>query len=293
MSAPRLASLTALTMLAFAANSILNRMAVSAGLIDPISFAVIRVLSGAAILVVIVLARRRGLPVFAPGRIGGALSLSLYLVGFSIAYIHLDAGLGALILFGMVQITMFAGAVATGETVARVRWIGAAVALAGLAWLLWPAGAVRVPVIGAVAMGLAGIGWGLYSLIGRRAGDPLAATAANFVLATPVLVAVPLLVPVPLDATPISAPGLALAMLSGAVTSGLGYALWYSVLPRLAASVAGLVQLSVPVIAVLGGAWLLGEVASLRVLGAGAVVLGGIAFGLLARDQRKIGSNGS
>jgi drug/metabolite transporter (DMT)-like permease len=293
MSAPRLASLTALTMLGFAANSILNRLAVSAGLIDPISFAVIRVLSGAAILVVIVLVRRRGLPVFAPGRVGGALSLSLYLVGFSIAYIHLDAGLGALILFGMVQITMFAGALASGETVARARWIGAAVALAGLAWLLWPAGAVRVPLIGAVAMGLAGIGWGLYSLIGRRAGDPLAATAANFVLAAPILVAVSLLMPVQLDATQISAPGVGLAVLSGSVTSGLGYALWYSVLPRLAASVAGLVQLSVPVIAVLGGAWLLGEVASWRVLGAGAVVLGGIAFGLLAGRQRKIGSNGS
>ena len=293
MSGARLTSLTVLTMLAFAANSILNRLALSADLIDPISFAVIRVLSGAAILVGIVLVRRRGLPILAPGRIGGVLSLGLYLVGFSIAYIHLDAGLGALILFGMVQITMFAGAVATGETVARARWIGALVALAGLAWLLWPAGAVRVPGGGAFAMGLAGIGWGFYSLIGRRAGDPLAATAANFVLAAPILVAVALLLPEQLGGASISAPGVALAVLCGAVTSGLGYALWFHVLPRLAASVAGLVQLSVPVIAVLGGAYLLGEAASLRVLGAGAVVLGGIAIGLLARDQRKIGSSGS
>jgi len=293
MSPLRLAGLTALTMLAFAANSILNRMALSAGLIDPIGFAVIRVLSGAAILVVIALVGRRGVPILAPGRAVGVVSLCLYLVGFSIAYIHLDAGLGALILFGMVQLTMFAGALRSGEAVTRGRWIGMAVALSGLAWLLWPAGAVRVPVIGAVAMGLAGVGWGIYSLVGRRAGDPLAATAANFLLAAPIIGVMPFLLPVQLDATPLTAAGVGLAVLSGAVTSGLGYALWYSVLPRLAASVAGLVQLSVPVIAVLGGAWLLGEAADLRVLGAGAVVLGGIAIGLLARHPRKMGSSGS
>jgi len=293
MSAARLAGLTALTMLAFAANSILNRMALSAGLIDPISFAVIRVLSGAVILVVLVLARRRAVPILEPGRATGVVSLCLYLVGFSIAYIHLDAGLGALILFGMVQITMFAGAILSGETVTRGRWFGMAVALVGLGWLLWPGGDVQVPVIGAAAMAFAGIGWGIYSLVGRRARDPMAATAANFLLATPIIGVMPFLLPVQLDATPITAAGVGLAVLSGAVTSGLGYALWYSVLPRLAASVAGLVQLSVPVIAVLGGAVLLGEAAGLRVLGAGAVVLGGIAIGLLAGAQRKIGSSGS
>jgi len=293
MSPARLAGLTALTMLAFAANSILNRMALSAGLIDPIGFAVIRVVSGAVILVVVVLARGRRMPILAPGRAAGVGSLCLYLIGFSIAYIHLDAGLGALILFGMVQITMFAGALLSGEAVGRARWFGMGVALAGLAWLLWPGGDVRVPMIGAVSMGLAGIGWGIYSLVGRRADDPLAATAANFLLATPVIAVVPFLVPVQLDAIPISTVGVALAVLSGAVTSGLGYALWYSVLPRLAASVAGLVQLSVPVIAVLGGAILLGEAAGWRIFSAGAVVLGGIAIGLLAGVQRRIGSSGS
>lgn len=293
MSALRLIGLTALTMLAFAANSILNRMALSAGLIDPVGFAVIRVLSGAGILVAIVLLRGHAVPVLARGRPAGVASLCLYLVGFSVAYIYLDAGLGALILFGLVQITMFAGAALMGEAVARRRWIGMGVALAGLTWLLWPAGAVQVPVIGAVAMGLAGIGWGIYSLVGRRAGDPLAATAANFLLAAPIIAGLPFVLPVQLDPTPIRLGGVGLAVLSGAVTSGLGYALWYSVLPRLAASVAGLVQLSVPVIAVLAGALLLGEGAGVRTIGAGAVVLGGIAIGLWAGGQRRMGSSGS
>lgn len=288
----RLVLLTALTMLAFAANSILNRMALAAGDIDALGFAVIRVASGAAVLVALALIQRRRLPLLAPGRIVGALSLTLYLLGFSIAYLRLDAGLGALILFGSVQITMFAGAVIGGEAVPRARWIGAGVAMAGLAWLVRPAGAVQVPLAGTVFMALAGIGWGLYSLAGRKAGDPLAATAANFLLAAPVCLVIPLLLPVQLDPVPISPRGVVLACLSGAVTSGLGYALWYAVLPRLQAAVAGLVQLTVPVIAILGGVLLLGEGVTLRLAAAGVVVLGGIAYGL-AVPQRRIGSSGS
>lgn len=291
MSAPRLSLLTALAMLAFAANSILNRLAVGTGLIDPLGFAQVRVVSGALMLLV-VLVQRRALPLLARGRAVGALSLCLYLIGFSIAYVHLDAGIGALILFGLVQITMFGGAVLGGERVTAPRWIGAGVALGGLAWLLWPAGAVQVPLIGAGAMALAGIGWGLYSLAGRQSSDPLTATTANFLWAVPVCFVVPMLLPAQTDAVPMTGAGMALAGVSGALTSGLGYALWYHVLPRLQAAVAGLVQLSVPVIAVLGGALLLSEPASLRALGAGVVVLGGIALGLWPR-QRRIGSSGS
>lgn len=288
----RLALLTALTMLAFAANSILNRMAVGSYDIDAISFAVIRVMSGAVVLLTLALIQRRKLPMLAPGRIVGALALCLYLLGFSIAYIRLDAGLGALILFGCVQITMFAGAVAGGEPVPPARWIGAGIALAGLGWLVWPTGAVPVPVLGSLFMALAGVGWGLYSLAGRKAGDPLAATAANFLWAAPVCFLLPMLLPVQLDATPTALRGIVLACASGAVTSGLGYALWYAVLPRLDTAVAGLVQLTVPVIAILGGVVFLGEGVSLRLVAAAAVVLGGIAFGLLA-PQRRMGSSGS
>lgn len=288
----RLFLLTALTMLAFAANSILNRMALAGADIDAMGFAVIRVASGAAILVAMALIQRRRLPLMAPGRITGALSLCLYLVGFSVAYLRLDAGLGALILFGCVQITMFAGAVIAGEAVPRPRWIGAGVALIGLAWLVWPAGAVQVPLLGTLFMALAGAGWGVYSLAGRKSGDPLAATAANFLLALPICVAAALLLPGVAEPAAITLRGVMLACLSGAVTSGLGYALWYSVLPRLDSSIAGLVQLTVPVIAILGGIVLLGEGVSLRLAAAGAVVLGGIAYGLAA-PQRRIGSNGS
>lgn len=288
----RLVALTALTMLAFAANSLLNRMALAGGDIDATGFAIVRVASGAAVLVVLSLVQRRGLPILAPGRIVGALSLVLYLMGFSIAYIRLDAGLGALILFGMVQITMFAGAVIARDTVAPARWIGSGVALVGLGWLVWPAGALSVPPLGAAVMALAGIGWGLYSLVGRKAGDPLAATAANFLLAAPVCLILPMVLPTQMGALPMTARGIGLACVSGAVTSGLGYALWYSLLPRLETAVAGLVQLSVPVIALVGGVLLLGETVTPRLVLAAAIVLGGIAFGLLA-PQRRMGSSGS
>jgi len=288
----RIALLTALTMLAFAANSILNRMALVGGDIDAIGFVLVRVLSGAGMLVLLVVIQRRGLPLFRPERIVGALSLCLYLLGFSIAYLRLDAGLGALILFGCVQITMFAGAILGGEPVPPARWFGAGVAMVGLGWLVWPAGEVAVPVLGSVFMALAGVGWGVYSLAGRRAGDPLAATAANFLWAVPVCLIIPLVLPVQMDPVEVTTKGIVLACLSGAVTSGLGYALWYSLLPQLRATVAGLVQLSAPVIAIFGGVVLLGEGVSLRLVLAAGIVLGGIAIGVLA-PQRRIGSSGS
>ncbi|GAA5065531.1 DMT family transporter [Roseibacterium beibuensis] len=292
MSAFRLSALVTLAMLAFAANSILNRAAVGAGEIDALSFAIVRAVSGALVLSALVLARRRCVPVLRAKRVVGAGSLTLYLLGFSIAYVQIDAGLGALILFGAVQVTMFAGGVMGGDRPPARRWIGAGVALGGLAWLIWPAGSVSVPPIAAAAMLAAGIGWGVYSLAGRGATDPLAETAANFAWAAPLCLLPVLMLPASPEAVAPTDYGLALAVISGAVTSGLGYALWYRVLPRMAASVSGLVQLSVPVIAAAAGVILLGEILSLRMLGAGALTLGGIAYGLGAGHMMR-GSRGS
>jgi drug/metabolite transporter (DMT)-like permease len=292
MSAPRLAGLVALAMLAFAANSILNRAAVGSGEIDALSFAIMRAVAGAITLSVLVLARRRCVPVLRRARVIGAGSLTLYLLGFSVAYVQIDAGLGALILFGAVQVTMFFGGVVGGDRPPARRWIGAAVALAGLAWLIWPTGAVSVPPVAAIAMLSAGFGWGLYSLAGRGATDPMAETAANFAWAAPLCMLPLLVMPVTLEPSVPTDFGLALAALSGAVTSGLGYALWYAVLPRMAPSVSGLVQLSVPVIAAAAGVALLGETLSLRMLGAGALTLGGIAYGLGAFHRTR-GSSAS
>lgn len=270
----RLFLLTALTMLAFAANSVLNRWAVAPGHIGAVEFAMVRLLAGAVTLAVLVAWQRGGLawPGWR-GRFAGVVGLSAYLVGFSLAYRGLDAGTGALVLFGMVQVTMFAGALISREAVPGRRWAGAGLALAGLALIAAPG---VVPLVPLGLMALAGVGWGIYSLAGRGAGDPLAATAWNFLLA------VPLVLPLGLVgfATP-DALGVWLAVVSGAVTSGLGYALWYSVLPGLGASRAAVAQLSVPIIAALGGAALLAEVPGLRFWLASGLVLGGVALASL------------
>lgn len=283
----RLALLTAATMVAFAANSVLNRWALLDGATGPAAFQALRVVSGAACLALLLLLKG-GLPrLLVRGRALGSGSLMLYMAGFSFAYVVLDAGVGALILFGGVQVTMFAGAVLSGERPGPARWIGAIVAFGGLVWLLWP-GAVGAPPVGpALLMAAAALGWGLYSLHGRGASDPLAETGANFICAAPLALALWLVLP-----DGMSTQGAVLAVISGAATSGLGYALWYTVLPGLDRAVAALAQLTVPVIAVIGGILLLGETASLRLVLASAVVLGGVAFGVLA-PQRSIGSSGS
>ena len=282
----RLFILTALTMIAFAANSVLNRMAVGQEWIGAFGFSYIRLLSGAgtlALILIVRLALRRdvvwpqGWPV-----LGGVGGLLLYLLGFSTAYRQLDAGTGALILFGAVQITMFAGAVLTREALPRARWLGAGLAFGGLLFLVAPS--LRAAQFGfsAVAMALAGLGWGVYSLAGQRQRDAPTATAVNFVLAVPVMV---LLYEGPLgwiDFMLINEPpvtlGTVLAVLSGAVTSGLGYALWYSLLPSLGAARAAVAQLTVPLIAAAGGAMLIGEVPGWRFAVASVLILGGVAL---------------
>lgn len=275
----RLFPLTLLTMLAFAANSVLNRAAVGPGLIGPVSFAVVRLCAGAGMLGVLLLLRRaagHGAWAGWQGRAAGALSLLVYLFGFSLAYGALDAGTGALILFGMVQITMFAGALVMGEAVPARRWVGAGLAFAGLVYLLAPGSGSSGHLLQAGLMAAAGIGWGVYSLSAKGARDPLAATGWNFILAVPVALVLWLTLPHQAASTA----GIVLAVVSGAVTSGLGYALWYSVLPVLGPSRGAVAQLTVPIFAVAGGMAFLGEALTLRFAVAAVLVLGGVGWAL-------------
>lgn len=279
----RLFLLTALTMVAFAANSILNRMALASGHIGVAEFGTIRLVAGAVMLAVLCAGLRGGLRFGGPARVTGVLSLLAYIYGFSLAYGALDAGLGALILFGVVQITMVAGGLVAHEPMPFRRWLGAGLALAGLGWMLWPGAVAQVSALHGAFMAAAGLGWGIYSLAGRKSGDALQATTANFVIAAPLGLGIGLALP--LDPVPMDMSGITLAVLSGAVTSGLGYALWYSVLPKLAASVAAVAQLTVPVIALAGGMLVLGETLTLQTLLASALVLGGVAVSVLPRRR--------
>ncbi len=278
----RLFGLTLLTMIAFAANSVLNRVALAGELIDPASFAVIRLFSGAAVLALIVLTRSGTKPALLTSRrAAGMAALLAYMLGFSFAYVSLDTGVGALVLFGGVQITMFAGALALRERVPAAKWLGALIAAGGLAWFLRPAPGTGIDLAGASLMGVAALGWGIYSLLGRGARNATAETAANFALAAPVSLLALLAV------TPhVTLPGGALAALSGILMSGLGYALWYAILPRLAASTAAIAQLSVPILAAIGGIVLLGEALTARFIIAAIIVLGGIGLSVVAPRMR-------
>ena len=277
----RLFLLTALTMIAFAANSVLNRLALAGGSIDAVSFGVIRLVSGAVMLGLLCIFLRGGLRLGGAGRVAGVAALLLYLYGFSTAYRGLDAGLGALILFGVVQITMFAGGLMKSEPMPARRWIGAALAFSGLVWLLWPGEGKDISLPHGLLMASAGVGWGIYSLAGKLSRDALQGTAANFILATPVGVLVGYLLPA-VEPVTLTTYGIVVAIICGAVTSGLGYALWYSVLPSLASSVAAVAQLTVPVIAMAGGMIFLGEVLTVQFALASALVLGGVAISVLA-----------
>lgn len=272
--------LVALTMSAFAANSVLNRIGVALQGMDPMDFATVRTGAGAAMLWLLVVMRRARRPaVLSVGRFAGAAALAVYMIGFSWAYITLDTGLGALILFGVLQIVVFGWAVIEGRFIPILRWVGAAIALTGLFVLLWPGGPTPVPFDGAIAMTAAGVAWAIYTLLGRAEADPLGATASNFLLCVPLVAVVMIWAGV----GPMPIAGVVTAVIAGSVTSGLGYALWYRILPFLPTTTAGIAQLSVPVIAVAAGGILLGEPLTLKLLAAGALVLGGIAVSLTAR----------
>lgn len=270
--------LTALALVGFAANSLLCRLALADRAIDAASFTAIRLASGALVLVAI--ARPRA--ALHAGSAASAAALFAYAAPFSFAYLRLGAGLGALVLFGAVQAAMIGWAVARGERPGALVWLGLALALAGLVGLAAP-GATSPDPIGLVAMVVAGVSWAVYTLRGRgAAGAPLATTAANFARSVPLagaLIAVAALV----GGLSASARGVALAVLSGAVASGLGYSLWYAALPHLSATRAAALQLLVPVLAAGGGVGLLGERVSPRLLLAGAAILGGVALAVGGR----------
>lgn len=274
----RILLLTILTMLAFAANSVLNRMAIVDGGMDAILFAVVRLAAGALALAALVAWQRRGFRIGGTNRLLGVASLLIYLFGFSLAYQSLDAGVGALLLFGTVQITMFMSAVLAKEAIPSNRWAGAALAFAGLVWLLWPAQDTALSVPHMTAMIFAGFGWGVYSLVGRHESDATQATAMNFILAVPFgVMALGFLTT---DTQAYTGTGVFLAVVSGVVTSGLGYALWYAVLPALGASRAAVAQLTVPIIATAGGLIFLDEPITFKFAIAALLVLGGVWLSL-------------
>jgi drug/metabolite transporter (DMT)-like permease len=272
---------TTAAMVAFAANSLLCRQALGRAAIDPATYSSLRLASGALTLVLLAAALRRVRPQDLRPRWPAALALVSYVVLFSFAYLTLSAGTGALILFGAVQLTMFSAALLRGERLGALGWIGFALALAGLTYLLLP-GLSAPPVAGALMMAVAGLAWGLYSLYGRDGCDPVVATARNFVAALPIGLIASLLFVNQFHA---SIAGAGLAIASGALASGAGYVAWYAALRGLSASMAATVQLSVPAIAAAGGVAWLGEPLTLRLAVAGALTLGGIAMAL--RDPRR------
>ena len=273
--------LTAVTMLAFAANSLLCRLALQQGSIDPASFGSVRLVSGAVMLALIVRLKSGRAPAATADWLAATM-LFAYVAFFSFAYLTLSAGTGALLLFGAVQVTMFSAGLRAGEAFRPLAWSGLALAIAGLVYLVSPGLAAPAP-LGATLMIAAGVAWGIYSLRGKRAGgDPLAATAGNFLRAAPMALALSALLARNAHA---STAGLALAVASGAVTSGIGYVIWYAALVGLSAMRAATVQLSVPPIAAFGGVLLLAEPVSLRLMLASAAILGGIAIVLTSRAR--------
>jgi drug/metabolite transporter (DMT)-like permease len=273
--------LTLAALVAFAANSILCRLALASGTVDAASFTTIRIASGALLLALLLRWRGGSAPAgTGPRAWWPAAMLFGYAIAFSYAYRSLSAGTGALILFGAVQTTMLLAGWRSGERLAARQWLGIAAALAGLVWLVSPGLAAPDPV-GAALMGAAGVAWGAYSLLGRGAGDPVAATATNFLRAVPMALAVSALA---VAHAHVSTRGAVLAMASGAIASGLGYVAWYAALRGLAASQAAVVQLAVPVLAATAGVALLGEALTLRLVGAGTVILGGIALAMARRS---------
>jgi drug/metabolite transporter (DMT)-like permease len=267
--------LAAAALLCFAANSLLARAALGSARADPATFTALRVVSGAVALALLGAARRRRR---AGGSWASATALLGYAGAFSLAYVRIPTGVGALLLFPAVQVTMIGIGIAQGARPSRRQWLGVAVALAGLAYLTRP-GAHGGDALGAVLMVLAGASWGVYSLRGRAARDPLATTADNFVRAT--ALALPLATAFVLaKGGRLTFSGAALAVASGALASGGGYTLWYAVMPSLGATRAAALQVTVPAIAAAGGVLLLGEPVTVRLVVSAAVILAGVALTL-------------
>ena len=267
-----------LAMIAFAANSVLARFALVDGGSGAWSFTLIRLISGALALALLARLRLRN-----AGSWKGAASLLIYVAGFSYAYLALGAGFGALVLFAMVQFTMVGWALRSGERLSALQWTGLAAAFAALIWLLSPSLSAPSSGVAILSMTAAGIGWGAYSLIGRSSKSPTRDTAGNFLRASFIAL---LLSPLVLMPHPEAIPGetaIAAALASGVITSGLGYAIWYSVLPALGRAQAGILQLSVPAIAALGGVLFLSEPLTFRLALSAAIILAGVGIATLRR----------
>lgn len=280
----KIALLTAMAMVAFAANSVLNRLALAQGEADALTFTGVRLASGALMLALILAYRgavpRRGLIGGSPG---GALALFGYAIAFSLAYLKLGAGTGALLLFASVQIGILGWAIGKGDRPGLFEWAGFMIAMVFLALLLMP-GLTAPDPLGAVLMVLAGLAWAAYTLIGRGSVAPLTDTAGNFIRCLPV--ALVLILP-GLWAQTTSLAGWYLAIASGAFASGLGYAVWYSVLPALDRSTAAYVQLTVPAIAAAGGVVFIAEPLTLRLALCSVGILGGVGLALWGAEARR------
>jgi drug/metabolite transporter (DMT)-like permease len=269
----------------FALNSLLCRAALFAGAIDPATFTLVRLGSGALVLGVMARASRTT-PSADPGRssasiLGSAAALLLYALPFSLAYVRIPAGTGAFVLFGCVQVTMIGWDLVTGRRLRVAEVGGLALALLGLGFLTRPGEGSPEP-IGVLLMAIAGVAWGVYSIRGRRTGPPLEATARNFAASVPLAVIASLIF---MESLHVTSKGLILAAVSGGITSGLGYVAWYAVLPRLSPTTASIIQLAVPPLASALGVVILGENANARLLAAAPLILGGIAIAVTARRK--------
>ncbi len=279
-SAERTLALTLFALVAFASNSILCRLALGNATIDPASFTSLRIASGAVTLSIIATLSRRGAARHGGGWMSAAF-LFLYAAAFSFAYVTLPTGTGALILFGCVQLSMMMAALRAGERPRILEWAGLVIAFAGLVFLTAPGLTAPAPV-GSALMALAGVAWGVYSIRGRRGSDPLLETTGNFVRAVPFALAVSLVM---IARHHVSIQGCVLAVASGAVASGIGYVVWYAALRGLSATRAATVQLSVPVLAALGGILFLSEAVSLRLAASAMLILGGVGLALAGRAR--------
>ena len=270
-------SLVLLTMLAFSGNAILTRAALSSFNMDPELVLLLRVSSGAITLLLISYLGKYSLKILSRLHFKTAAALSLYLIGFSYAFTNLETGIGVLIQFGVVQLVMFSSSFFTNPKIPKNKSIGAIIAFSGLIYLLWPSENFTLNMTASVLMAIAGMAWGIYSLLGKDAVSAISATTASFVISTPICLVLVILIPSGSDFS-WSNTGALLAISSGSITSGMGYALWYYVLPKIPSTNAAVSQLSVPLIAAAGGMIFMQEVITLKFILSCALVLGGIAI---------------
>lgn len=275
-------ALTLIALVAFGSNSLLTRLALGSQQIDAASFTALRLASGALMLAALVIAQSRSWTALRGAGLAGPVALFVYAAPFSFAYLRIGAAVGALVLFGVVQLTMIGYGIAHGERPTPMMWLGLVLAAGGLLALTLPAVARPDP-LGVALMAVAGVAWAVYTLVGRGTTDPLAANARSFIWSTPLAMLLVAVAHGPIEAT---GRGVVLALLSGAVMSALGYAIWYRALPRLTVTQAAVAQLSVPVIAAMGAALTLGETLSVRLVLSGVAVLAGVGLVLGARSRR-------